>query len=772
MVPRVLPLTCTRQGQVFRRLHSRSRKPVNRYLPTAASAAPSNEPSYNEEHHWASSNTKGADGAADGAGNPPSTSKDLYTAPVSAAQGTRARMLAPAVRLMRTMLAALIVKTVVRKMMRYVLLPRRLWLRRLRRLAQAQPEDSRKQDEYMRALVKCNKPRAAIARFESGKVSTGAGSVAAYLHACALIGRLSKYDSAGQASGLQPLPKMLEDLKARAEGSTPSSPGTSSKAPLHVAVVQGDASGKGPLPLRAVKELSYLLITVVMLSVAWVGISTALRKPSNSKDATSGSQSYSTAVNKDEKGSSSSSFAPKEFSKESIPQGSIKSFNDVKGCDEAKTELHDIVSFLKDPEKFQKLGGKLPKGVLLTGSPGTGKTLLAKAVAGEAGVPFLYRAGSEFEEVYVGVGSRRVRSLFSTAKKKQPCIVFIDELDAIGGSRRSWDAHGRKTLNQMLVEMDGFESSENVVVIAATNAPDTLDSALTRPGRFDRHIHVPNPDIGGRREILTHYLHDKPVDSSVDIETIARGTTGFTGADLNNLVNTAAVQGALEGEEKLTARLMDWARDRLILGSERKSAVLSEENRKLTAYHEGSHALVAMNTPGARPVHKCTIVPRGSALGITSQLPDKDETSVSKKELLARLDVCMGGKIGEELVFGQENVTTGASNDLQQATSIARHMVEECGMGARTGPLFTTKEGDLKVSPETQRMVDAEVGDMLRESYNRVRSLLSKHMDELHTLASALLDRETLTADEMRSLLRTSSTSELPQPAEHEAIAA
>jgi len=677
-------------------------------------------------------------------------------------------MLAPA-RAARTAASAALARPGVRRIFRLLALPRRLRLRRLRRAALATPSDPARQDAYMRALVSSRRFRSAIARFESGKFASGPGSVAAYLDACSLSGRLSRFDASGQAPGVQPLSRWLDELKTRAEGSSPSSPGSSSKAPLHVSLVQGASVGvRGPLPLRLLKELAYLLITVVIVSVAWVGVSTALRKPSG-KEAVR-APSASIASKEDKPGSS---FTPKEFSKENTPQRSIKSFEDVKGCDEAKTEMRDIVTFLKDSSKFQRLGGKLPKGVLLTGSPGTGKTLLARAVAGEAGVPFLYRAGSEFEEVYVGVGSRRVRSLFSTAKKKQPCIVFIDELDAIGGSRRSWDAHGRKTLNQMLVEMDGFESSENVVVIAATNAPDTLDSALTRPGRFDRHIHVPNPDIGGRREILTHYLGDKPTDTSVDVETIARGTTGFTGADLDNLVNTAAVQGALEGEEKLTARLMDWARDRLILGSERKSAVLSEENRKLTAYHEGSHALIAMNTPSARPVHKCTIVPRGSALGVTSQLPEKDETSVSKKELLARLDVCMGGKIGEELVFGQENVTTGASNDLQQATSIARHMVEECGMGNRIGPLFSSKEGDLKVSPDTQRQVDAEVADLLRESYSRVRTMLSKHVDELHTLANALLEQETLTADEMRSLLSSSEESaDEKLPLQHEALPA
>ena len=284
----------------------------------------------------------------------------------------------------------------------------------------------------------------------------------------------------------------------------------------------------------------------------------------------------------------------------------IKTFADVKGCDEAKEELQEIVAYLKNPDTFTKLGGKLPKGVLLSGPPGTGKTLLARAVAGEAGVPFFYRAGSEFEEMFVGVGSKRVRQLFSAAKKKMPCIVFIDEIDAVGTSRKAFETQSRKTLNQLLTEMDGFEQNEGIIVIAATNIPEQLDPALTRPGRFDRLIHVPHPDIGGRREILAHYLADKPVEADVDVESLARGTSGFSGAELFNLVNMACVQAAVTGETTITSELLDWAKDRIVMGVERKSAILTEESKRLTAYHEAGHAIVALRTPGAMPVHKAT----------------------------------------------------------------------------------------------------------------------------------------------------------------------
>ena len=451
--------------------------------------------------------------------------------------------------------------------------------------------------------------------------------------------------------------------------------------------------------------------------------------------------------------SSGTSFAPKEYVKAELPEKSVKKFSDVLGCDEAKQELKEVVEYLKNPERFTALGGKLPKGVLLEGPPGNGKTLLAKAVAGEAGVPFFFRAGSEFDEMFVGVGSRRVRALFQAAKKKAPCIVFIDEIDAIGGSRKSYDSSGgggRKTLNQLLVEMDGFESNDGVIVIAATNSPETLDAALTRPGRFDRHVHIPVPDVKGRRAILTHYLADKPLTADVDVDVLARGTSGMSGAELSNLVNTAAIQAAVTGEERVSARLLDWARDRVLMGQERKSFFVSEPNRRVTAFHEAGHALVALRTPGAMAVHKATILPRGNTLGMVQMLPEEDTSSTTVRELRARIDVSMAGRLAEELVFGADAVTTGASNDLMQATSVARRMVMVYGMSDAVGPISLS---DHQGSAETKRVVDAEVSRMLRESEQRVRALLKELRPELDAVAQSLLDNELLTADQIRDVL-------------------
>ncbi|GLI69863.1 hypothetical protein VaNZ11_014580 [Volvox africanus] len=429
-------------------------------------------------------------------------------------------------------------------------------------------------------------------------------------------------------------------------------------------------------------------------------------------------------------------------------------FADVKGVDEAKHELEEIVEYLRDPHKFTTLGGKLPKGVLLVGPPGTGKTMLARAIAGEAGVPFFYCSGSEFEEVFVGVGARRVRDLFTAAKKHAPCIIFIDEIDAIGGNRNPKDQqYMRMTLNQMLVELDGFKATEGVIVVAATNFAEVLDKALVRPGRFDRHIVVPNPDVEGRKQILETHMQKIPKSADLDLSVIARATPGFSGADLANLVNVAALHAAKTGLKEVGMRSMEYARDRIMMGAERKSAAISERSRRLTAYHEGGHALVALYTDGADPVHKATIVPRGLSLGMVTQLPDEDLVNMSRRQMLARLDVAMGGRVAEELIFGPDDVTTGASSDLRMATSLARAMVTKYGMSERLGQVALDYDDSHSMSSETRAAVEDEVRKLVQGAYERAKTVLTKHERDLHRLAAELLEKETLSGEQIKTML-------------------
>lgn len=436
-----------------------------------------------------------------------------------------------------------------------------------------------------------------------------------------------------------------------------------------------------------------------------------------------------------------------------MAETSDRRFSDVVGIDEAKNELQEIVLYLKNPGMFTRLGGKLPKGLMLTGPPGTGKTLLARAIAGEAGVPFFYTSGSEFDEMFVGVGAKRVRELFAVAKKQSPCIIFIDEIDALGSRRQVRDTNGamRMTLNQLLTEMDGFSQNTGVIVIGATNFPDVLDQALTRPGRFDKHVVVPLPDVKGREEILNLYGARTKLAPEANLKALAQGTPGMSGADLYNLVNQAAVKASLDGLKFVTTEALEWARDKIQMGAERRSAVISKETAKLTAYHEGGHAIVAMKTPGAHPVHKATIMPRGQALGYVMQLPEGDQTSMTRKQMLAKMDVCMGGRVAEEMVFGHDNVTSGATSDFQQATSLARAMVTRFGMSERVGTVFINDHREE--GSEMRTAIDAEVKDLLDKSYKRAWDCLQTNRRDLEKLAKALLQHESLTGSEIKDVL-------------------
>ena len=443
-------------------------------------------------------------------------------------------------------------------------------------------------------------------------------------------------------------------------------------------------------------------------------------------------------------------------------------FEDVAGVDEAKEELQEVVDFLKEPAKFQRLGGKIPRGALLVGPPGTGKTLLARAVAGEAGVPFFSISGSDFVEMFVGVGASRVRDMFEQAKKNAPCIIFIDEIDAVGRHRGAGLGGGNdereQTLNQLLVEMDGFEANESIILVAATNRPDVLDPALLRPGRFDRQVVVPNPDVNGREKILRVHMRNVPLAADVDVKTVARGTPGFSGADLANLVNEAALMAARKTRRMVTMADFEDAKDKIMMGAERKSMVMTEEEKRMTAYHEGGHALVALTVPNTDPVHTATIIPRGRALGMVMQLPERDKLSMSYEQMTARLAILMAGRVSEEIIFGKEKITSGASSDIDQATRLAKMMVTKWGYSDKLGVvsygdndqevfLGMSMGRQTNISEDTSRIIDGEVRRLVEEGHDEARRIVTERLEDLHKLAAGLLEYETLSGDEIVGVL-------------------
>jgi cell division protease FtsH len=444
-------------------------------------------------------------------------------------------------------------------------------------------------------------------------------------------------------------------------------------------------------------------------------------------------------------------------------------FQDVAGVDEAKQDLEEIVEFLRDPQKFQRLGGKIPRGVLLVGPPGTGKTLLARSVAGEANVPFFTISGSDFVEMFVGVGASRVRDMFEQAKKNAPCIIFIDEIDAVGRHRGAGLGGGNdereQTLNQLLVEMDGFEANEGIILIAATNRPDVLDPALLRPGRFDRQVVVPNPDVAGREHILKVHVRNVPLAPNVDLRVLARGTPGFSGADLANLVNEAALMAARRNKRLVTMQEFEDAKDKVMMGAERRSTAMTPEEKALTAYHEAGHAVVALNVPASDPVHKATIIPRGRALGMVMQLPEGDRYSMSYKWMVSRLAIMMGGRVAEEMKFGKENITSGAASDIEQATKLARAMVTRWGFSDKLGQVaYGDNQEEVflghsvartqNLSEETQQKIDDEVRRLIEEANDKAREILTTHYDGWIAVAEGLLEYETLSGEEIRGLIR------------------
>ncbi len=603
------------------------------------------------------------------------------------------------------------------------------------RTANNNPTSATAQSAFYSSLMRANMPKIVIERYQSGRYAANPAGDASYLKALQMTGSVPAPGSVGAAlPGAQDGSLSADKLRAVGQavagqnyGGQVVMPGNKSgtgakEAPLYVVVEES----WGATILKWVKTLlwvglaGYFLLVVLTMVVEMTG-------------------SFRTRVGQNN---------------EVQPQHQTVRFSDVHGCDEAKEELQELVEFLKNPEKFNQLGGKLPKGVLLVGPPGTGKTMLARAVAGEAGVPVFYMSGSEFDELYVGVGAKRVRDLFSQARNKAPAIIFIDELDAVGGKRNARDpAYAKQTLNQLLTELDGFSPSTGVILIAATNYPESLDKALVRPGRFDRNVNVPLPDVRGRVQILKHHMRNMPISADVDATNLARATSGMSGADLENLCNQAAVNASRLKYKKVTAQNFEWAKDKILMGAENKSRVIREKDKIQTAYHEAGHTLVNLFTPASNQLYKVTIVPRGRALGITHFLPEMDAVSMAYDQFLAQIDVAMGGRAAEELVYGPNKVTSGIAHDVQSATATAYHLVTQCGYSSKLGNVDLASDYD-KLSSETKMQIEREVREIVEGGRQRADIILKEKRKELELLKDALLEFETLDREEIMKVLK------------------
>lgn len=603
------------------------------------------------------------------------------------------------------------------------------------RTANNNPTSATAQSAFYTALLRANMPKIIIERYQTGRYASNAAADATYLKALQMTGSVPA-PGGGATIGQMSQPGALSPDKLKAVGqavatqtyggyvgSAGTATGTGAKeAPLYVVVEES----RGALVFRWVKMLlmfgviGYAVLIVVTMVVELTG---SLRtRPGQNNEVQ--------------------------------PQLQTVRFSDVHGCDEAKEEMQELVEFLLNPDRFNQLGGKLPKGILLTGPPGTGKTMLARAVAGEAGCPFFYMSGSEFDELYVGVGAKRVRDLFQQARTKAPSIIFIDELDAVGGKRNARDpAYAKQTLNQLLTELDGFSPSTGVILIAATNYPESLDKALTRPGRFDRHVVVPLPDVRGRVQILKHHMRNVPVAGDVDATVIARATSGMSGADLENLVNQAAVHASRLKYKKVNAQNFEWAKDKIFMGAEAKSRMVREKDKIMTAYHEAGHALVLLFTPSSESLYKMTIIPRGNTLGTTHWLPEMDAVSTGYDQYLARIDVAMGGRAAEELIYGPNKVSSGISGDVQSATQIAYALITQFGFSKKLGNIDYRSDFE-RLSSETKQEIEREVRDIVEAGKERADKILKEKRKELEALKDALLEFETLDRADIEKVLR------------------